>query len=247
MKTSKIILASVILSTGLSAFAQEPGSEQDRGLATRVADELAKKDRFRAIDVEAGDGIVTLSGNVDLYIDKLDAEKRVRKMQDVESVLNYIDVKSAGAEDADLREVLADRLRYDRIGQGIVFNNLTVAVKDGQVTLGGTVRDYPDRNSALAIVETTPGVKDVLDEVEVAPLSPSDDMLRVRLARAIYGHENLRRYANDPQAPIRIVVKNGNVELHGVVLSEADRTIAYTVANSAPGVFSVENNIVIAR
>ena len=89
-------------------------------------------------------------------------------------------------------------------------------------------------------------MKDVIDEIDVAPLSGVDDELRVRLARTIYGHSSLQKYALDPQAPIRIVVENGHVELSGVVLNKADRQIAYAQARSVPGVFSVKNNLVVA-
>jgi osmotically-inducible protein OsmY len=112
--------------------------------------------------------------------------------------------------------------------------------------VGGKVRDYPDRDSAIAIVETTPGVKDVIDEIEVAPTSINDDRLRIALARSIYGNSTLQKYGMDPQAPIRIVVENGNVELHGVVTNKLDKQVAYTQASSVPGVFSVKNNIMVA-
>ena len=187
-----------------------------------------------------------MSGKVGLYIDKVNAEKRVRKVKNVDGVRNHVMVEGRAVKDAELRATLADKLRYDRAGYGIVFNNLTVAVDNGAVTVGGKVRDYPDRDSALAIVETTPGVKDVVDEIDVAPLSGVDDELRVRLARTIYGHSSLQKYALDPQAPIRIVVENGHVELSGVVLNKADRQIAYAQARSVPGVFSVKNNLVVA-
>ena len=89
-------------------------------------------------------------------------------------------------------------------------------------------------------------MKDVTDEIDVAPVSNFDDELRVRLARAIYGHSGLQKYALDPQAPIRIIVENGNVELAGVVLNEFDRQIVYIQANSVPGVFSVKNKLMVA-
>jgi osmotically-inducible protein OsmY len=148
--------------------------------------------------------------------------------------------------DAELQGMLAGKLRYDRVGYGIVFNNLTLTVNNGTVTIGGKVRDYPDRDSALAIVATAAGVKDVVDEIDVAPLSNFDDQLRVRLAHTIYGHSSLQKYSMDPQAPIRIIVENGNVELAGVVLNEGDRQIAYMQASSVPGVFSVTNSLMIA-
>jgi osmotically-inducible protein OsmY len=143
---------------------------------------------------------------------------------------------------------ISSRTNYaiDRIGYGIVFNNLTLSVENGVATVAGKVRDYPDRDSAIAIVETTPGVKDVIDEIEVAPTSINDDRLRIALARSIYGNSALQKYAIDPQAPIRIVVENSNVELHGVVANKLDKQVAYTQASSVPGVFSVKNNIMIA-
>ena len=110
----------------------------------------------------------------------------------------------------------------------------------------GKVRDYPDRSSAIAIVETTPGAKDVTNEIDVAPVSNFDDELRVRLARAVCGHSGFQKYALDPQGPIRIIVENGSVELAGVVLNEGDRQIAYIQANSVPGVFRVKNKLMVA-
>ncbi len=169
----------------------------------------------------------------------------MRKIQTVDGVRNRIQVASS-VHDEILRDQLSNKLRYDRVGYGIVFNNLTLNVENGVATIGGKVRDYPDRNSALAIVETTPGVKDVIDEIEVAPTSTNDDRLRIALARSIYGSSALQRYAIDPQAPIRIVVVNGEVELHGVVNSKLDKQIAYTQASSVPGVFSVKNNLLVA-
>ncbi len=218
----------------------------DRQIQQLATQELQKKNDFNAVSASVEDGIVTLSGKVDLLIDRANAEKRVRKIKGVDGVRNHIQIAGKQIPDAELREALADKLRYDRVGYGITFNNVTVAVDKGVVTVGGSVRDYPDRDSALAILETTPGVKDIVDEIEVARLSTFDDQLRIRLARAIYGHPSLQMYSLDPQAPIRIVVENGRVELAGVVRSNADRQIAYAQAASVPGVFSVENNLMVA-
>lgn len=222
------------------------GAKSDQQIEQLATQQLQSKDKFNRVSASVEDGIVTLSGEVDLLIDKANAEKRVRKIQGVDGVRNHVRVAGNQVPDAELRQVLADRLRYDRVGYGIAFNNLTVAVDNGAVTVGGQVRDYPDRESALAILETTPGVKDLVDEIEVAPISGFDDQLRLRLARAIYGHPSLRLYAVDPQAPIRIVVENGRVELAGIVLSNADRQIAYAQAASVPGVFSIQNNLIVA-
>jgi osmotically-inducible protein OsmY len=164
----------------------------------------------------------------------------------VEAVRNNIEVASQ-VSDAELREKLANKLRYDRIGQGITFNALTLDVNNGVVTVAGKVRDEPDKASALAIIETTPGVKDVHDNVEVLPTSIADDELRLRLAQRIYGEPGLQKYASDPQAPIRIIVDRGHVTLAGVVNNEMDKTLAGMRANEVSGAFSVDNQLVVAN
>jgi hyperosmotically inducible periplasmic protein len=224
---------------------QESEGRYDQQIRAKASEELGKRDKFKGVTATVEDGIVTLTGKVELYIDKVDAEKRVRKIQNADGVRNRIEVASS-VHDEILLDQLSNKLRYDRIGYGIVFNNLTLSVENGVATVAGKVRDYPDRDSAIAIVETTPGVKDVIDEIEVAPTSINDDRLRIALARSIYGNSALQKYAIDPQAPIRIVVENGNVELHGVVTSKLDKQMAYTQASSVPGVFSVKNNIMVA-
>jgi hyperosmotically inducible periplasmic protein len=246
MKLKTISMLMLLLALALPVSAQQKSEGRyDQQIQTKATEELRKRDKFKELTATVEDGIVTLSGNVELYIDKVDAEKKVRKVKKVDGVRNHIEVASS-VHDEILRDQLSNKLRYDRIGYGIVFNNLTLSVENGVATVGGKVRNYPDRDSAIAIVETTPGVKDVIDEIDVAPTSIQDDRLRVALAHSVYGHSTLQKYALDPQAPIRIVVENGNVELHGVVANNLDRQVASTQASLVPGVFSVKNNIMIA-
>ena len=117
--------------------------------------------------------------------------------------------------DSQLQKSLSEKLAYNGVGYGNVFDAITMQVQDGVVTLGGHVHDYPNRDSALGTVATTPGVKDVVDEISVDPLSQMDDQTRVAVARAIYSFPSLNKYAIDPAMPIRISVQNGNVELYG--------------------------------
>jgi hyperosmotically inducible protein len=241
-----LVLAGMALPTLAVAQANTRQDKQDQQIKTLVSAQLQKKDTFRSVSTDVEDGIVTITGEVPLYIDKMNAEKRVRKVKSVDGVRNHINVGGTAVSDRDVQENLANKLRYDRVGYGIVFNNLAVNVNQGVVIVSGNVRDYPDRDSALAIIATTAGVKDVVDEIGVAPASIFDDSLRIRLARAIYGNSTLQKYAMDPQAPIRIVVENGNVELAGIVLNNLDRQMAYTQANSVPGVFSVTNHLAVA-
>jgi hyperosmotically inducible protein len=243
MMATALLLALTVPAMAKGAAKAE--SAFDRGVQQRVMAELAKKERFKNVKAFSEDAIVTLSGTVELYIDKLDAEKRTAKQERVKGVRNEIAVAGKSVADAELREKLANKLRYDRIGFGIMFNHLTLGVENGRATVAGKVRDYSDRDSALAIVATTPGVKDVVDEIEVASVSGFDDDLRLRLARAIYTHPSMTKYAIDPQAPIRIVVDNGRVALHGVVDSNIDKQLALSQARSVSGAFEVSDYLMV--
>ncbi len=216
----------------------------DQQIQQNVTKLLGSKDKWKEVKASTEDSIVTLEGAVKVYIDKADLGRKVHRVDHVEGVRNRIAVEG-NVPDAQLQEKLADKLRYDRVGYGITFNALALKVRNGVVTVSGDVHDYPSRDSALAIIETTPGVKDVIDEINVLPASIFDDDLRIRIARAIYGHPAMRKYAIDPQKSIRIIVNNGHVTLYGVVDSQLDKQIAETQAKSVPNVFSVDDKLVV--
>lgn len=206
---------------------------------------LQSKDKWKGVTAATDDAIVTLQGTAKLLIEKLDVGKKVGKLEHVQGVRNQIEVQG-NVSDAQLQRELADKLRYDRVGYGITFNALALKAENGVVTLSGDVHDYPSRDSALAIAETTAGVKDVVDNINVLPTSIYDDDIRLRVARAIYGNSALSRYAQDPQKPIRIIVDNGHVTLYGVVDSQVDKQLAETQARSVPNVFSVDDKLMVA-
>lgn len=244
------VLSAILLIFGVSfllpdAAAQRNTARYDDQILQDVNKLLQSKKQYQGVRATTEDQIVTVEGTVNLYIDLVNLEKKVKKIKNVDGIRNHVQVES-NVPDEQLREKLADKLRYDRVGFGIAFNAITLDVRDGVVTLGGTVRDYPSRDSALAIAETTSGVKDVMDNIDVAPTSTFDDDLRMKLYRAIYGQASLRRYEIDPQKPIRIVVENGKVTLYGVVDNAMDKQIAGVQASGVPGVFSVDNKLVVA-
>ena len=248
MRRWAISLVALIFAVSLVASAQQQtgGGKYDQQIQRDINKYLqGHSDRFKNVQASVDDGVVSLQGTVDRLIDKLDADKKAHGIDHVTAVRNDIQV-SGTKSDAELQQGLANKLRYDRIGYGIVFNSLTLGVQNGVVTVGGSVHDYPSRDSALAIIETTPGVKGVVDNINVQPTSPFDDELRIRLARAIYGHPVMQKYAMVPEAPIRIVVNNGHVTLAGVVDSQMDKQIAETQAKSVPGVFSVDDKLIVA-
>jgi len=230
----------------LSMTAMATNGRYDQQIQQTVSQKIHGAKQLQSVNSSVEDGIVTLTGTVGLYQDKLDATKKVKKLAHVSGVRNDIVVAGETVPDGQLQQKLARKLAYDRVGYyDNAFNYLAIGVKDGVVTLSGdTVWDVP-KDSALAIVARMPGVKDVVNDVKVLPVSNFDDSLRVRTARAIYRDSVLGRYASDPVDPIRIVVDNGHVTLYGTVESTMDKTIAGIRAGSVPGAFSVENKLVV--
>ena len=246
MKKILLLVLAALLTT--SAWAQTPvvgSGRYDQQIQQEVTKVLNSKDKWKGITASVEDGIVTLQGSTKVLMDKLDAQKKISKLDHVQGVRNQVEVATT-VPDEQLQKELADKLRYDHVGYGITFNNLGLNIQNGVVTIAGDVRDYPARDSAIAIAATTPGVKEVIDNINVLPLSPMDDDIRLRVARAIYGHPSLSKYALDPQKPIRIVVENGHVTLYGVVDSQMDKQIAEMQAKSVPNVFSVDDKLMVA-
>jgi hyperosmotically inducible periplasmic protein len=245
-------LTGALLALPQSSFALAPGSgapaqAQQENPATNAAMAKLDKSQFKNVQVTVDNGIATLTGTVNLYEYKADAGKRVLRAKGVSAVRNEIQVAGAPVPDRELQQRLAEELEYDRVGYGNVFNAITIEVRDGVAILGGHAHDYPDRDSAVALTATTPGVKDLVDNIEVDPVSPMDWQTRIAVARAVYGYPTLNKYALDPAKPIRISVQNGHVSLYGMVDSQADKETAFLRANGVPGVFSVKNYLQVAN
>ena len=240
-----VLLAAALVATTITSTLGVSASGQNVAAAVR-----AKLDKSQYEDVQVNvdaTGIATLTGSVGLYEYKADADKIVHKVRGVTAVRNDVAVDGPAVSDSQLQKSLLEKLTYDRVGYGNVFDAISLNVQNGVVTLGGHVHNYPNRDSALAVVSTTPGVKDVVDDTSVDPVSPIDDRIRVEVARSVYSFPSLNRYAIDPAMPIRISVQNGNVELYGVVDSEADKEAAFIRANGVPGTFSVKNYLQVAN
>jgi hyperosmotically inducible periplasmic protein len=234
-----------ILSMSMAAQTTS-ASRYDAAIQAKVSRQLASKNEFHNVQAGVGDGIVTLSGSVDIYQQKLDAAKKIRKTENVQGVRNLIVVSGKNVPDADLAAQLDRKLYYDRMGYDIAFNFVTASVENGVATLNGETRTDVDRDSALALVDNTPGVRDVVNNTKVAPVSFFDDDIRIRALRAIYRDPVLSRYAIDPAKPIRIVVDRGSLSLYGVVGSSMDKQIAGIRAAQVFGAFRVQNNLEVA-
>ena len=125
-----------------------------------------------------------------------------------------------------------------------VFDDLAFRVDGSTVTLLGAVTKPVLKSDAEKAVKRVEGVTQVVNNIEVLPLSPMDDQIRAAEYRAIYGDPALSdRYGFRAVPSVHIIVKNGHVTLEGVVANEQDKQIVYMRANGVPNVFSVTNNL----
>jgi len=244
-------LATLLLGTIMSfspyAGAEVQPTQADTNLQAEVMNKALNKSNLHGIKATARDGVITLNGTVKVFAFKEEANKRVEKTKGVRAVANDIEVADTNVSDPVLQQKLAKAISYDRVGYGTTpFNAISVRVQDGTATLAGHAYGPVDASSAVALAANTPGVKDVVSEIKVDPLSPMDDRARIAVFRTVYGFPMLSKYAMDPAKPIRISVQNGNVTLYGVVNSQTDKDVAGIRANTVPGVFSVKNELQVA-
>ncbi len=151
----------------------------------------------------------------------------------------------ANNADTRLEQRLSRQVRHElnMIPQFTVFDNLAYRVDGGTVTLVGQVRDAILKDSAEARVKHLEGVERVDNRIEILPASFNDDRIRRQVARAVFNDPRLFNYAIQPTPPIHIIVKNGHVDLEGVVRTQAEKDDAFIRANGVSGVFSVQNNL----
>lgn len=126
--------------------------------------------------------------------------------------------------------------------QFTIFDDVSVEVKDGIVTLSGDVTMPYKRNDIQTRVAKVDGVRQVRNNIKVLPVSLSDDQLRYHVARAIYDSPHFWNYAIGPNPSIHIIVDHGHITLTGVVNNNTDRVIAMSLAYQFPAM-SVQNNL----
>jgi hyperosmotically inducible periplasmic protein len=248
-----LVVVSSVLTLAVPGFSHlvppaqaQSDSQGDNNIRAAVLNAI-KNSQFKGVQVSVKSGIVDLEGTVKDFATKEELDKRVHRIKNVVAVRNKVQVAGAGTiPDQKIQNDIAKKLQYDRVGYGNAFNAIGVNVQNGVATLSGHALGPVAADSALALAARTAGVQDVVDNIQVDPVSPMDDRLRFALYRAIYGFPSLNQYAIDPAQPIRITVVNGHVILDGVVNNQGDKNAAGIRANSVPGVFSVTNNLQVA-
>lgn len=235
----------------LQALTEEASKDAPRRDDSQIRGDLLaslKSDRYSKVAVDVANGVVTLTGSVELYADKQQVSNKARHVKGTAAIKDQLQVAAPQVPDEVLQRQLLRKIQYDRVGYGTTaFNAISVEVRNGVAVLRGHAYGPVDKDSAVSLAAYMPGIRDVIDEIAVDPVSPMDDRIRIQVARSVYGSPSLNRYALDPVKPIRISVQNGRVTLYGAVDSQMDKDTAFLKANSVPGVFSVSNELEVTQ
>lgn len=145
------------------------------------------------------------------------------------------------------RTEMSEKVRKEILGLPYygAFDAIGFDIKGDTVILNGYVVRPLTKDDAEDEVAEIPGVRRVINNIEVLPVSPNDDRIRLRVQSSIADKGALYRYLLGANPSIRIVVKNGRVMLEGYVANEADRNLANIAAREVSGTFEVTNNLKI--
>jgi len=214
--------------------------KSDSELRRDVLDELEWEPSVNAagIGVTASHGIVTLTGSVASYNEKVTAEHATKRVHGVKAVANDIEVQLLGIHertDTDIARAVVDALRWKAL---VPDEAIKASVTKGWVTLDGEVEWHYQRQAVELAVRALHGVRGVIDQITVKPRASATEV-KSRIEAAF------RRSAELDAEKIRVETHNGKVTLHGDLNSWTERQEAERMAWAAPGVSAVENLIAI--
>lgn len=158
----------------------------------------------------------------------------------VAAVLLSLPAQAQDRRDARLGEEIARQINgYTRF---TIFDDVNANIENGLVTLTGKVTMPFKKHDIGKRVAGIDGVREVLNRIDVLPVSQYDEELRYKVARAIYRNPSFWHYASMANPPIHIIVEHGRVTLTGVVGSDVERALARSLATGW-GELSVTNQL----
>ncbi|MCW3846027.1 BON domain-containing protein [Sphingomonas sp. LB-2] len=213
----------------------------DSQLQRDVLDELSWEPEVEHahIGVTANQGVVTLTGHVPSYLQKIAAERAAKRVKGVKAVAEEIEVRFAFDPKTSDDEIAARIVQLFRWDVSVPDDRIQVVVSKGMVTLTGEVDWNYQKEAARAAAARISGVRSVYNAITVRARASAGDV-RDRIMAAI------KRSAALDAASIDVKVQGSTVKLRGNVHGWNERRIAENAAWAAPGVTKVEDEIVLA-
>jgi osmotically-inducible protein OsmY len=190
------------------------------------------------IGVTAKDGIITLTGTVDSFAKKSEAEDAAKKVRGVKAVVEKIEIRYNGMGKKDDNDIANEILQTLKWHGTVPDNIIKVKVEEGWVTLGGELPWNYQREAAKKLVSGIMGVRFVTNNITIKS-ETHDRIEKADIERA------LARNGSIDENKIRVNVLGNRVTLNGTVQSWYDRDEAARIAWNAPGVLSVDNELAI--
>lgn len=237
VRITKILqLASMMLVAGslFAATTQSPDA---------VWSKIRDKTRIQNLQVETTANGIQLLGTAPLLKDKLKAEE-IAKDKFAGNVVNNITVQSPQQSDREITVNVIDNIRRE-LPSKFLFNNLSAETHNGNVILTGQLRDAYLADQAVDAAAEVPGVQSVINRMQIAAPSLSDDRLRVAILRNFYRDGTLVNSLTGAQPSISILVNSSRVTLVGIVSSNVEKMKAEMLARAIPGVLNVSNQITV--
>lgn len=204
-----------------------------------VLRELAWDTRVEVADVgvEVTEGMVTLSGTVSSYGEKMAAQEAAHRVVGVHDVVNAIEVKALGSKarsDVELAQMARHVMEWDVL---VPDESITLTVDHGWITLEGTVKAWAQRDEAERAIQHLAGVQGVTNRiaVEAPPLKSQDIRLAIQ--------EALWRRATREANHIEVSVEGGQVTLSGRVQSLQEKRAILGTISHAPGVSAIHDQL----
>ena len=208
---------------------------------TDVQSKIEDKARIENAQIRKENGKIILDGVASTLWDKNQAEKIASK-EFKDPIVNDIALKSITKSDRQL--VLEVKANIpSKSANNYIFNAFSVEAHNGEVILRGRLRDAYLKDDAVKAAMQTPGVRSVVDKIELLPVSPADDRIRLAVLNDLLKDGRLSAYFAPRFPDISIIVDNGQVTLTGYVNSEIDRDNAGLIAGRSTGVMSVKNEL----
>jgi osmotically-inducible protein OsmY len=190
------------------------------------------------IGVIAKDGVVTLTGIVDSYAKKLEAEDAAKNVAGVKAVVEKIEIRFNNSGRRDDNEIANEVLNALKLNWEVPNDNVKVKVEDGWVTLEGELQWNYQKEAAKKSVRSLFGVKGVLNYIKIKS-ETHDEIEKKDIQRAL-----ARNWTIDDKE-VQVEVSGNRVTLNGIVHSLYQKDEAGRIAWNAPGVWSVDNELVI--